>query len=571
VTTLGGVYGTPGTGSWPPPSDAAKRPGRWVGLRSDLRDRLVPRAATDRLTGWLWPLLVTVLAGFLRFDRLRIPSTKVVFDEKYYAHDSYSLLKHGVELGPKFQHGPGVNDFIVHPPLGKWMIAVGEYFFGGPGTRTIDGAIYPADSFGWRFSAALIGTLSVLILCRVVRRMTGSTLLGCVAGLLLTFDGLEFVQSRVSMLDIFLMFWLLCGFACLVADRDWGRRRLAERFEAAGTPYINGPKIGWRPWRIGAALCLGAALATKWDAAFYIALFFLFAVAWDVGARRAAGSQSPFVTAMRYDFLPLLGIFVALVSVIYIASWGGWFATGTGYDRNWAVTNRSHWSLALPRLPLVHWKPSVHIPNAWSNAVPDAIRSWVHYHYDIWHFHTELTAKHPYQSHPFGWLLLERPVSYFYTSPQHGALGCPATITGSCSKEILAIGTPAIWWASIAALVACLWFWIAKADWRAGVSVSVVAVTIFGWAYGDVFHQRTEFLFYMLPSVPFMCIALTLCLGYGIGPPDASPTRRSIGIAAVEAYVIVVAISFFWLYPVLAAKVIPYASWHRRIWFPSWI
>ena len=63
---------------------------------------------------------------------------------------------------------------------------------------------------------------------RLVRRLTGSTLLGGVAGLLLCFDGLQLVLSRLALLDIFLAFFLLCAVSCLVADRDWGRLRLAR-------------------------------------------------------------------------------------------------------------------------------------------------------------------------------------------------------------------------------------------------------------------------------------------------------------------------------------------------------
>ena len=74
------------------------------------------------------------------------------------------------------------------------MIAFGEWTFG-------------VNSFGWRFSAALIGSLAILLLARIVRRMTRSTLLGCIAGLLMALDGLEFVMSRTALLDIFLMFW----------------------------------------------------------------------------------------------------------------------------------------------------------------------------------------------------------------------------------------------------------------------------------------------------------------------------------------------------------------------------
>jgi dolichyl-phosphate-mannose--protein O-mannosyl transferase len=80
---------------------------------------------------------------------------------------------------------------VVHPEVGKWMIAAGQWAFG-------------MDPFGWRVAAAFFGALTVLVLARLVRRLTGSTLLGCLAGLLLTFDGLHLVMSRTALLDVFL-------------------------------------------------------------------------------------------------------------------------------------------------------------------------------------------------------------------------------------------------------------------------------------------------------------------------------------------------------------------------------
>ncbi|WP_336217223.1 phospholipid carrier-dependent glycosyltransferase, partial [Nonomuraea sp. LPB2021202275-12-8] len=116
------------------------------------------------------------------------------------------------------------------PPLGKWMIGAGEWLFG-------------MTPFGWRFAAAVVGTLSILILARVARRMTRSTLLGCFAGLLLALDGLHFVLSRTALLDIFLMFWVLAAFACLVVDRDLARERLVDWYET--TPLSpQGPWLG---------------------------------------------------------------------------------------------------------------------------------------------------------------------------------------------------------------------------------------------------------------------------------------------------------------------------------------
>jgi dolichyl-phosphate-mannose--protein O-mannosyl transferase len=158
-----------------------------------LRARLTPPFTDSALWGWVGPLLVTGVAAYLRFNRLSIPGTKA-FDEVYYAHDAQSLLMFGVETG---KNGPpetfGPAEYVVHPPLGKWMISFGEWVAG-------------YNSFGWRLSAAIVGTLSVLLVARIARRMTRSTLFGCAAGLLMCLDGLQYVQSRMAMLDIFLMF-----------------------------------------------------------------------------------------------------------------------------------------------------------------------------------------------------------------------------------------------------------------------------------------------------------------------------------------------------------------------------
>ena len=61
-----------------------------------LRARLLTPMPDDRLWGWIGPLLVTLFAGFLRFNRLSVPNA-VIFDETYYAKDAWSILKHGVE------------------------------------------------------------------------------------------------------------------------------------------------------------------------------------------------------------------------------------------------------------------------------------------------------------------------------------------------------------------------------------------------------------------------------------------------------------------------------------------
>jgi dolichyl-phosphate-mannose-protein mannosyltransferase len=295
-----------------------------------LRDRLVPPMPPVSWWGWAGPLLVTAFGGFLRFYRLGTPKA-VVFDETYYVPDAWSILRHGVE----WNHPKNVNsllvggsthvltspgEYVAHPPLGKAMIAVGEWLFG-------------LTPFGWRFSVAVIGTLSILLVARIARRMTRSTLLGCVAGVLMALDGLELVLSRTAILDLFVMFWVLAAFGMLVLDRDASRARLAALTEHAPADDLagGGPKLGIRWRRVLAGVFLGAACATKWNGVWFLFAFAAMAIAWDIGARRALGYRDRLSGVARSDLVWLPVSFGVVPFLTYLASWSGWFASSDGY------------------------------------------------------------------------------------------------------------------------------------------------------------------------------------------------------------------------------------------------
>ena len=207
--------------------------------------------------------------------------------------------------------------FIVHPQLGKWLIAAGEYAFG-------------MNSVGWRVGPLISGTLLVLVVIRLVRRVSRSTMIGGLAGLLLSLDGLAFVLSRTALLDIFLAFFLVSAVACLAADRDWFRNRLADHLVRSGQPDLGGrfgPALLVRPWRLAAGVCFGLALGSKWNAVYVIAAFALLSLAWDVGARRLAGSGSFRLGRLLRDGIPAFVSLVILSAVVYVSSWAGWLAT----------------------------------------------------------------------------------------------------------------------------------------------------------------------------------------------------------------------------------------------------
>jgi dolichyl-phosphate-mannose-protein mannosyltransferase len=200
-----------------------------------MRHRMASRVPGNMFLGWAGPLVVIAIGAFLRLYRLAVPHA-IVFDESTYVPDAYSILRHGTEL----QAVRNANALLlagnthillqaaqasVHPPFGKIMIASGIWRFG-------------LAPFGWRFAVAVAGSLAILMAARITRRMTRSTLLGCIAGLLLALDGLEFVLSRTALLDVF-MFWVLAAFGLLVIDWDRTRARIADAAPCAS---------GLSPW-----------------------------------------------------------------------------------------------------------------------------------------------------------------------------------------------------------------------------------------------------------------------------------------------------------------------------------
>lgn len=538
------------------------------GPRTSVHDRLVPpypepgaglwryfgfsrgRASlAARITGWLGPLLVAAFAGVLRFARLGSPH-EVIFDETYYAKDAWSLLQRGYETSWPDGANEEILDgrvpfedtaaYVVHPPIGKWMIALGEWAFG-------------LNPFGWRFMVALLGTLSVLMLCRIGRRLFRSTALGCLAGGLLAVDGLHFVMSRTALLDLVLMFWILAAFGALLVDRDRTRARLAAALPVGPDDSVPRPDIttgqrltlGLRPWRLLAGVCLGLACATKWNGLYVLAAFGVLLVLWDAAARRTAGAPRPYRAMLRRDAVPGFVSLVPVALVIYVASWAGWFASSGGYYRDWAEE--------AGRDSGYTW-------------IPGPLRSLWHYTNEAYSFHVGLTSEHTYQSNPWSWLAATRPVSYFYDSAEAGEEGCVRP--SGCAREVLALGTPLLWWAACFALAYACYRWLFRRDWRAGALLCAVAAGYLPWF---LYQERTIFYFYAVVLVPFLCLAVTMMIGALLGPPGSSERRRTMGIVAAGVLVLLIAWNFIYFYPLYTGAEISMEEWRARMWLHTWI
>jgi len=416
------------------------------------------------------PVLIALLSFILRLADLgRVKG--FIFDEVYYVDGARDLLKYGVEVA-------GVKpEFIVHPPLGKWLIGLGIQVFGDTG-------------FGWRFTTALIGSLMILLIALIAHRLFRSAILTALASALMAIDGLALVHSRTALLDNFLTFFILLSSYLFLTKRYW--------------------------WT---GIVLGLALATKWSALYFIIAF------------AAIGFYRAFTHYSGRDLikptLARIGQFGAVPLLVYITSWAGWFMSDRGWNRDYSS---------------------------------NVLTSFIYYHQQMLDFHTGLTEKHTYQANPWSWLVMGRPTSFYYESPK----GCGAD---SCSQEILALGTPLLWWLGTIAIVVVFGLWarsIAKHRLDPALTVIVTGITA-GYLPWFFFQDRTVFSFYAIVFEPFLILALVYCAR------SILTNYGRTGEIVVAGVYIVLFFNFLYFLPLYMGDLITYDAWHARMWFASWI
>jgi dolichyl-phosphate-mannose-protein mannosyltransferase len=477
---------------------------------------------------------VGLFAGVLRFVHLSYPDQRI-FDEVYYSKSGCIFLGYSNERcdvassDEKYWRSAqgDVGDW-VHPPLGKWMIAAGELAFG-------------TGSFGWRVSSAVTGTLTIVALAIMVQVLFGSPLWTFVAGILLATESLEFVQSRTSMLDIFVTFWIVLAFLFLILDKRWIERRRpapmitpdtaapdaalpappGDAAEAAPAPRVPSPLA--RPWRIATGVALGAALASKWSGATAIVGCVALAAIWEVQRRRAAGmpGRTAAWKALQWEAFPIVVWLLLLPGVVYVLSYVGWFVQ-FGFDP-------------------VKW---AHLQGAMAS-YSEHLR---------WTDPNTGKPIHPYLSHAWQWILLWRPVLYY------------AKYGENVRRVIYANGNPAIFWGSLVAVPWAAFAWRRRRDWRAGFVLVAIASLYLPW----FFVSRPQFLFYATPMTPFLVVADVYLLK-ALSEAHVAGSRSRPYLPVAVGFVVVSVALFFWFWPALTGGPLSGDAWQLRAWFPTWV
>ena len=415
---------------------------------------------------------IALFALLLRLLNLGTPKG-FIFDEVYYVDGARDYLKYGVEV-------TGVDpEFVVHPPVGKWLIALGIKIFGD-------------NEFGWRFMGALLGSIMVVLIALIAQRLFRNNFLTISASALIAIDGLALVHSRTALLDIYLSFFVL----------------LATYF------FV----MRWHWWT---GFALGLAVATKWSGLYFLALFAAIAFYRVFTLHTGRKLIKPTLKSMlQYAILPVL---------IYFSSWSGWFISNRGWARDYSS---------------------------------NVIASFAHYHSQMLGFHTGLVEKHSYQANPWSWIVMGRPTSFYYQSPKDCG-------TDKCAQEVLALGTPFLWWVGAIALAVAIGFWIksiAQRRYEPSLNIIVAGITA-GYLPWFFFQERTVFSFYAIVFQPFLILAIIYCAYIALLHfKNSRNTYIFIGVIGIAIFA-----NFIYFLPLFTGDVITYDSWQARMWLPSWI
>jgi dolichyl-phosphate-mannose-protein mannosyltransferase len=395
------------------------------------------------------------------------PPNGQVFDEVYFPVDAYDDVKgmeHCRSTTPFCQY----NYFDPEPPLAKEIIAAGEWGYGwfraqfqGASGDYIDLGF---NTFGWRIAACLFGTLCIPMMYLLARRLWPNRLFAIAAATLVCFDGMFFIQSRIGMIDIFPIFFILLSYFLFLVHIQ--------------SKTLNASMISL----VALGTVLGIGIASKWIvlAAWVSITFFLVLriilqrLNLDFGP--AAISKVPWPTYLAGGMIALVIIPVA----IYVASWYPFFARGQFHN----------------------------------------LSDLVNYQVEAINYHRFLKATHPYGSPAWSWPLLARPVLYY---AQYDSLGTDAFTGQALIARMSNLGNPWIWWTSLPCVLALPYFVVRHRSFPAAVILLGFITQYAPWWP----VTRVLFMYHMFGGLIFMVLALAFVLVY-LSEKVRAPNREMI-------------------------------------------
>ncbi|MCL1834707.1 MAG: glycosyltransferase family 39 protein [Oscillospiraceae bacterium] len=324
----------------------------------------------------------------------------------------------------------------THPPLGKEIIAVSISAFG-------------MTPFGWRFPGALFGVIMLAILYIFIKNMFGKTAVATCGTLLLGFDFMRFVQTRIATIDTYGVFFILLSYYFMY-------RYITTAADAPFRKHI--PPLAL------SGLFFGIGCASKWIviysgvglAALYIIRLVMAAKQFD--RYSIPGFRKLLVKTLSWSVLFFVIIPVAIYCLSYIP-----YGLAQGMEiGEGMLTNKDFYKII------------------WDNQ-----KSMLSYH-------GKLIAEHPYSSWWYQWIVDGRPILYYNQ------------YEGTVRSTFSAFGNPVIWWGGFVAMVVMVLRLVRQRDGKALFILIGYLSQLLPW----VFISRIVFVYHYFPSTLFLVLAI---------------------------------------------------------------
>jgi dolichyl-phosphate-mannose--protein O-mannosyl transferase len=357
---------------------------------------------------------------------------KPYFDEVHYVPAARLLL----------DPGPGVN--LEHPPLAKALIAAGMAVFGD-------------RPLGWRFMSTVFGSLALVGTYLWALALFAEQRIALWVAAVTLFNQVLYVQSRIAMLDVFSLAFIMWALAAFTASR-----------------------LAW------AGVFLGLAIACKWSGV----------IAWLLVAGLA-----------------------------------------------WRGIRARHWVLHFGIIPLAVYYASFALLSP---------RDFLSAQAAMWQLQSTLGGPHTYASSWFQWPVIARPIWYFFEGSGWGG-------GRGSAQAVVFLGNPLVFWAGIAAVLACLHGWLARRHREAFLIFAAYAGCTLAWA---VIPRKIAFAYYYFPAAMILGCALAYLFYRTALARWAWPRWTFLALCAAL---------FVWFLPVSSAALgVSESGFGQLMWFRSW-
>jgi dolichyl-phosphate-mannose--protein O-mannosyl transferase len=451
-----------------------------------------------------------LLGLFLRFWRLG-QFNVLVFDEVYYAVFANNYL-----IGNEF--------FNSHPPLSQYLIAiaiwVGSLFPHAPDTMNhLTGSLRSTESYRW--INALLGSFVPWVIGAIAYELMRRRSLFLIAMALATFDGLFLVESRYALNNIFLVLFGLIGQWFFLRSVNRNRRLLPI-----------------------AGLFFGFSAAAKWNGlGFLLGILIWWAIAWGLAQfKQHSLSVKKSVKHSSHS--------------------------ANSWLKKLASVSAAAIALNLLFIPALVYS-LLWIPHLLMNPEFDF---W-EVNQQIFTYHQSIgsgKAVHPYCSPWYSWLLMTRPMAYYYDVKTVG--------TQKIVQDVHAMANPFLLWLSTAAialtllgvltgLIKCWRTGLRAALWRSNRGMiylyflSAYTANLLPWLE----IKRCTFIYHYLAAYSFALLSLAWWLDLAWRSPQPWVRRGAIAIMAV-----IIGGFIYWL-PVFLGISLKESAFQHRMWFESWI